>query len=63
MLNDDARYVVGLHAGLDRRTLLAQTIGAGVSGALLSGLASFGGDLLAAGQAPATDIPGKIRPA
>jgi len=38
--------------------MLGQTLGAGLAGALLGGVASFGSDLSAAGQATASDIPG-----
>src|SRR5580765_4571497 len=60
--DDEGRQRLERHQELDRRSVLGQTIGAGLAGALLSGFGSFGGDLMAAGQAGATEIPGIALP-
>jgi len=47
---------------LNRRTVLERTLGAGLAGTLLGGVGSFGLDLMAAGQAGATEVTGIALP-
>jgi quercetin dioxygenase-like cupin family protein len=55
MWKEDARNrLLDIPSNPDRRAILERTIGAGLTGAVIGGLGSFGVDLLAAGQAGAT---------
>src|SRR5207247_8321089 len=51
-----------LQLNLNRRTVLERTLGAGLAGTLLGGVGSFGLDLMAAGQAGATEVTGIALP-
>jgi Cupin domain len=58
MVNDDERRELDLQSNLDRRALFERVAGAGLAGAVLSGLGAFTVDVMAAGQAGATTPAG-----
>lgn len=54
MVNEDERQGLDSQLNLDRRALLERMAGAGLAGAVLSGVGAFSLDVLAAGQAATT---------
>ena len=54
MANDEERLGLDLQPNLDRRALFERMAGAGLAGAVLSGVGALTVDLMAAGQAAAT---------